>query len=81
MKWFIAGLAFAAIVGLAIATAAIQVGNVHARARIALVAERLDAARIGVEAERIRFRDACRIERLVALWRSFEATLAERGGS
>ncbi|MFO1050978.1 MAG: hypothetical protein U1F36_02030 [Planctomycetota bacterium] len=81
MKWMVAGLAFAAIVGLAIATAAIQVENVRSRARIARLAERLDAARVGCEADRIRFREAARVDRLIALWHRFEDVLAERSGS
>lgn len=80
MKWFVAAVAFAAVVGLSIATAAIQVENVQRRAHIAAVLERADAARIAREAERIRFRTAARVDRLVDLWRKFESVMAERAG-
>ncbi|MBI5850227.1 MAG: hypothetical protein HZB39_04200 [Planctomycetes bacterium] len=78
MKWFVAAVAFAAVVGLSIATAAIQVENVQRRARIAAVSERAEASRIAREAERIRFRTAARVDPLVDLWRKFESVMAER---
>ncbi|MCC6784695.1 MAG: hypothetical protein IT457_17750 [Planctomycetes bacterium] len=81
MKWFVAAIAFAAVVGLSIATAAIQVGNVHRRARIAAIAERVDASRVAREAERIRFRSAASVDRLASHWHRFEAFMAERAGS
>lgn len=81
MKWFLAGLLFAALVGLGVVTAAVQVTNVHRRARIALLVEQLDGSRIGCSAAEDRFREAARVERLIALWQRFEAIMARRGGS
>ncbi len=81
MKWLVAAITFAALVGLAISTAAIQVDNVKRRARIAALAERVEATRVEREAERIRFRTASRPDRLVELWRKFDAIMAERAGA
>ena len=68
MRWFLAGLAFAAVVALAIATAAIDARNVHRRQRLQWLAERLEASRIALVAEELRFEEATSLRSLVGHW-------------
>ena len=68
MKWLFAGLTFAAVVALAVATAAMRAENIDARARLLLLTERIDAARVRLSAERSRCRDATRPEELIRRW-------------
>lgn len=78
MRWFLAGLAFAAVVALAIATAAIDARNVHRRQRIQRIAERLEAGRVALVTEQLRFRDATSLSKLVEHWLRLQAEI-ERG--
>ncbi len=76
MRWFIAALAFACVVGLAVATAAIQAGNVRARARLEVLQERIYAVDIELAAERQRWVEITRLDNLVELWLRAEERLA-----
>jgi hypothetical protein len=82
MRWFLAGLAFASVVGLAVATAAIETRNAHRRMRIQQLVDRLDAARIAEIAEQLRYRDATGLRQLVAHWLRLQEQLdrATKGG-
>ena len=81
MRWFLAGLVFAAVVGLGIATAAIEADNIRRRQRMQRVADRLEAAHVSLIAERLRFRDATRLPRLVRRWLELQARLDQESGT
>ena len=73
MRWLLAGLSFALLVGLAVATAAINTGNVQARSRIQAIVEQSRAVQIALEAERVRYSLAVAPEELVRHWLALEA--------
>lgn len=77
MRWLIAGLAFAAVVGLAVATASIRVGNVAVRARIQQLEDRIETFAVSTEALRERYRRATRPEDLLRMWRELEEAFRE----
>jgi len=68
MKWLLAGLCFALLVGLAVGTAAVQATNVQLRARIQQQVDAADAERVALQAERVRFGRETEPARLVAYW-------------
>lgn len=78
MRWFLAGLAFASVVGLGIATAAIEARNIRARQRIQQIVDRLDAAEISVATERLRLRDATELRELVVHWLRLQELIERR---
>jgi hypothetical protein len=81
MRWFVAGLAFAAFVGLAVATASLRSHNVHARASIQRLTERLEAVHVQLAAERVRFAEATRPDELLRHWRRLEREMGQRSGA
>jgi hypothetical protein len=68
MKWVLAGLLFAAVVGLAVTTAAIEVTNVRTRARIQASVDLRQALVIAREAERMRWSQSADPARLTRYW-------------
>lgn len=79
MKWLLAAFAFAALVGLAVATAAIQTGNVRLRSKIEQISEHLDAIRVDHAAELERWNAATRRDVLSKTWLEMRARFAEAG--
>jgi len=78
LRWLLAGVAFAACVALAIATAAIRTSNVKARARLQVLAERFEATGVAPAAARSDYRAACELPALVARWLEVEERLTAR---
>ncbi len=56
MKWFLAGLCFALLVVLAVATAAIRTTNISIRARLQATSELLEGRRVSHQRVLVRFR-------------------------
>ncbi|MEY2982093.1 MAG: hypothetical protein ACO4CT_09610 [Planctomycetota bacterium] len=81
MKWFLAGLAFAGVVALAVATAALEAHNIHRRRAIQEVVDRLDAVRIASVTEELRLRDATRLPELARHWIRLQLRVEGREGS
>ncbi|MBK8975352.1 MAG: hypothetical protein IPM29_05465 [Planctomycetes bacterium] len=79
MKWLLAGLAFAAVVGLAVATAAVRAHNIAERAALQRLAERLEGARIEAAGERARLARACELRELIQRWRECRQRIEGRG--
>ena len=75
MRWFLAGLAFAAVVALAVGTAAIDARNVHHRHRVQRLADRLEAAQITLVAQQLRFGEATALPNVVAHWLRLQAAI------
>ena len=75
MRWVIAGLAFAAVVGLAVATAAIEADSVRIRQRMQFAAEWRDAIAVELIADRLDYRRMTELSNLVARWLALQAEL------
>lgn len=72
MRWVLAGMAFALVVGLAVGTAAIRAENAHRRAYLQMLSERFADLRVAQEHEWIAWRDATSLPRLVEYWLALE---------
>ena len=67
MKWVLAGISFAFLVALALATAAVKSDNVRTRARIEQISMDVDLCRLEVERRSLEVRGTP--EHLARLWR------------
>ena len=68
MKWILAGLCFALLVALAVATAAIRTTNVAIRARLQRTSEQLEARLVSHQRELARHRAASGPAQLRESW-------------
>ena len=71
MRWALAGLAFAALVGLAVATAAVKATNVAARARLQALEQRILFHGVELARRTHAVHEATSAERLARAWRRF----------
>ncbi len=69
MRWFLAGLSFAVLVGLAVATVAVKATNVGTRARLNAIDQRILFHTVELARRMHAVREATARERLARAWR------------
>ena len=80
MRWLLAAAAFAVVIGLALATTAIRVSNVHAKARIELLERRILANSVERAGRDLATREAADPARLASIWRDMLEASRDRYG-
>ena len=71
MRWLLAGILFALVIGLTVATAAVKADNVRHRYRLQEIADHREAWLAAYRAELIRRQEFATVEQLDEMWRAY----------